>query len=379
MKAPILVTMLFKFIKWPVLITLTALFSAMIGLHLHKMHIKVKTSISSPIGISSLEKIILGGQEQWIFVRGMDQTNPVLLFLHGGTGEPALGISSARHTDKELIKHFTVVHWDQLGAGKSYHKKIPASSMSMDNWLADCNELIDHLRARFNTRKIVLVAHSGGTILGLKIAQLYPDKIEAYVGISQIVNSFKQLSISYDWVVQEAKLKGTSNTQNKIKAIGFPPYDTPEKEYKTARFIIQYGGFIHNNPMKGLSFIVTKYLSSPEYSLTDGINTLLGKGLKFTMNTRYEEIKHIDFTREISTISTPVYFLQGKYDMITPTSLIEQYYQRLNAENGKELIIFENSAHNPSMEENSLYQDILIHRLKEDFHLDESKSSLLVH
>jgi hypothetical protein len=51
-------------------------------------------------------------KKQWIFIRGTDQTNPILLFLHGGPGAPLLGMSSSRKYDAELINHFTVVPWD---------------------------------------------------------------------------------------------------------------------------------------------------------------------------------------------------------------------------------------------------------------------------
>ena len=51
-------------------------------------------------------------KKQWIIIRGTDQTNPILLFLHGGPGASSLGMSSSRKYDAELINHFTVVPWD---------------------------------------------------------------------------------------------------------------------------------------------------------------------------------------------------------------------------------------------------------------------------
>ncbi|UCH04715.1 MAG: alpha/beta fold hydrolase, partial [Candidatus Thorarchaeota archaeon] len=142
----------------------------LIGLLLYKQYLRYSTRIETPNGISSLEEITLGDLKQWIFIRGVDQNNPVLIFLHGGPGEPSVGMSSCRRLDSELIKHFTVVHWDQRGAGKSYSSRIPVDSMSLDRLVEDCNELIDYLRNRFDKSKVFIVAHSTGTVIGIKTA-----------------------------------------------------------------------------------------------------------------------------------------------------------------------------------------------------------------
>ncbi|HTZ70584.1 MAG TPA: hypothetical protein VMB71_08040, partial [Acetobacteraceae bacterium] len=44
--------------------------------------------IVTPTGIESLTAIPINGIKQFISVRGRDQRNPILLFLHGGPGSP---------------------------------------------------------------------------------------------------------------------------------------------------------------------------------------------------------------------------------------------------------------------------------------------------
>jgi pimeloyl-ACP methyl ester carboxylesterase len=96
--------------------------------------------IVSETGIASLEPVVLGGVEQWILIRGYDVSNPVLVFLHGGPGSPAMPY--ARFSFGGLEHHFTVVSWDQRGCGKSYHEGLNSASINIDGMLSDTHELI---------------------------------------------------------------------------------------------------------------------------------------------------------------------------------------------------------------------------------------------
>jgi len=82
--------------------------------------------------------------------------------------------------------------------------------------------------------------------------------------------------------------------------------------------------------------------------------------LHFTQDALWEELTNIDFTKEIQSMKVPIYFFVGKYDMVTPMVLVENFYNDLDAENGKTLTIFENSAHFIMIEETEKYQSALI-------------------
>jgi proline iminopeptidase len=148
--------MFLKIVKWLASILAGLLLILVVSLLTYRVYLEITTKIKTPNGISSLEELTLGNVKQWIFIRGTDKKNPVLIFLHGGPGAPLLGMSSSRIYDAELIKHFTVVHWDQRGAGKSFNRDIPFDSMTLDRFVEDCNELIDYLRNRFHTQKVFI-------------------------------------------------------------------------------------------------------------------------------------------------------------------------------------------------------------------------------
>jgi pimeloyl-ACP methyl ester carboxylesterase len=349
-----------QIIKWVAYILAGLFLLISISLLVYRNRLRNATKIETANGISSLEEISLGGVKQWIFIRGTDQENPVLIFLHGGPGAPIPGISSARNLDAELIKHFTVVHWDQRGTGKSHNRDIPINSMTFDRLVEDCNELIDYLRNRFNTQKVFIVGHSAGSIVGIKTAHKYPEKIYAYVGIGQIVNDFEQQKISYNFVVEEAEKSGDVKTQNAIEAIGPPPYDSLEEVNEKDEYIFQYGGVIHESSVKQIGTLQLMFLTSPEYTLLEGIRTFMMRGYEFTMAAMWQAVKNINLEEEIQSIEVPIYFFEGKYDMATARVPVEDFYDTLDAEKGKRLFIFENSAHFPMIEEKEKYQKLLV-------------------
>ena len=310
--------MFLKIIKWGASVVAGLLLILVVSFLAYRVYLERTTKIKTPNGISSLEEITLGNFKQWIFIRGTDKKNPVLIFLHGGPGASLLGMSSSRNSDAELIKHFTVVHWDQRGAGKSYSRDMPVDSMTFDRLVEDCNELIDYVRDRLNASKVFLVAHSGGTVIGLKTAYKYPEKLHAYVGVVQIIDDLEQQRISYKFIVDEAEKAGDTKIQNAIAAIGPPPFDSFEEFYEKEGYVTRYGGILHGRSIMQMWALGLSFITSPEYSLSEGIDALTMKSYDFTMNAMYDEYKSVNLSEEIGSIKVPIYFFEGEYDKAIP-------------------------------------------------------------
>jgi hypothetical protein len=49
--------------------------------------------VVTPNGVERLEKVRIGGIDQWVSVRGADPRNPVLLHIHGGPGYVSIPMS----------------------------------------------------------------------------------------------------------------------------------------------------------------------------------------------------------------------------------------------------------------------------------------------
>lgn len=141
-----------------------------------------------PGSIATIEKVRLGGVNQWIVIRGRSTANPVLLMLAGGPGGSKL--ASFRKHNGALEDHFVVVHWEQRGAGKSFPLLLrDRKRMTRQQYLNDGLELAGYLRRRFGQDKIFLLGHCWGTFLGLWMAQREPGWFWAPVGTSASTRS----------------------------------------------------------------------------------------------------------------------------------------------------------------------------------------------
>ena len=309
--------------------------------------------------IASIQKIELGGLDQYILIRGKDVSNPIMLFLHGGPGYPQ--ISFARKYQEKLEESFTVVNWDQRGSGKSYSFNISKDSMNRDQFINDTIELIDYLSEKYKKEKIYLVGHSWGSELGLHVVDVYPEKIAAFISIGQVVNGIENEVISYDYVLQEAQKNNDKRALEDLKKIGRPPYKNPVSDTLIQRrWLSRYGGV--ERQVNTLKDIIWASFFSPEYTGIDGIKFALGS--KFTADTMWGGNSDLDFISELPEVKVSIYFIAGRYDYNTPSVLIEKYYDNIIAPE-KELIWFEESAHFPHFEEPEKFVEISI-RIKEN-------------
>lgn len=317
--------------------------------------IAAQTRIPSPIGVESLERVTLGGIPQWILVRGWDRRNPILLFLHGGPGFPETAV--ARLFSTELEKHFTVVHWDQRGAGKSYRFGEDRSSWTIQDYVDDTRTLIELLLQRFGKERLFVVGHSWGSVLGMRTARDHPELLHAFVGVGQVVNWHEQEEVSYRWVVERGQSTGNTRAQEELATIE-PPYEHPREMWMERKWLAHFGGDFYD--AQGMRKYVFAGALSPHYSLLDGLRFAQGIGAPLEM--WLNEIRETDFFRTIPRVEVPVYFFAGRRDYNTSFELVERYAEQLEAPR-KEVVWFERSAHSPNLEEPDVFQEAMISRV----------------
>ncbi|MBK9007227.1 MAG: alpha/beta hydrolase [Anaerolineae bacterium] len=313
-----------------------------------------------PGSIASLEKVKLGGVDQWLIIRGHDVNKPVLLFLSGGPGAS----ESARvlRFNSELEKHFVVVIWEQRGCGKSYPSLNPKSDLTIDQYVSDVIELSELLRVRFKEQKIYLVGHSWGTIIGALAAQQRSDLFHAYIGTAQMVDVRATDQMIYDLVLEHSIQTGDTDFAQTLEKQGPPPYfgKSPIKPYATL-FGREYQFFevpnIKDETYRREGDAIQLMLKQPEYGWLDRVYYLLG--LMNTFNVVYPQLQELDFRVDAARLDLPVYIVLGRHDMNNPSSIPEEYFNLLEAPK-KELIFFENSGHGMIWEEADLFHRLMV-------------------
>ncbi len=312
-----------------------------------------KIAIKSDQGIDSLEKVRLGGVDQWIQIRGWDRRKPLLLFLHGGPGFPQMPFAQQ---NAELEKHFVVVQWDEQGAGKSYSSSIPLGAMTVEQFVADTHELVQLLVKRFGTSKCYLVAHSWGSIVGALTVSRYPDLFYAYVGIGQVAGVPETEQVRYQFAVDSAQKENNFKAIAELRKIGRPPHDF--RQCKVMEHWVQHYARIEHTPIASSRFVSLAF-SSPAYSWADLIRIPLG--VKFSFERLWQETFYrINLFEQAPRIDVPVFLFEGRYDEVVTTEVTQKYFDALDAPQGKELVWFEHSGHWPHFEEPDKYRSELV-------------------
>ncbi|MFO8068632.1 MAG: alpha/beta hydrolase [Alkalibacterium sp.] len=310
--------------------------------------------------ISELVEIELNGRKQWISLRGWDKNKPVLLFLAGGPGGTQM--AAVRHELSALEKHFVVVNWDQPGSGKSYDAE-PIEHITDDTYIRDGYALTKYLSERFEQDKIYLVGESWGSALGIFLIDRNPEAYHAFIGTGQMIDFAETERIDYRIALEIAEGKNDNEIIEKLKENGPPPYYGKDVTWKSAVYLNYLSDYMTNNPeIDDTGYNTIRDIGSPEYGLIDKINYF--RGVINTFNHVYQQLYTIDLREDYVNIDVPVYFFLGRHDINAPTSLVEEYMNVLDAPK-KEIIWFENSGHNPWINENDKFTEELLLRFSQ--------------
>ena len=305
--------------------------------------------IVTPNGVDETLVIELGGARQVVNIRGADRANPILLYIHGGPGSVEMPMAwSFQHPWEDF---FTVVQWDQRGAGRSYPLNDPAviaPTLRLERYRDDAIALIEQLGARLGQRKVFVLGHSFGSAVGLAVAQARPDLLHAYIGMGQLIDFRENERVGMQQTLAIARERGDTEAVRAITALRPYPDRGPftiEQADAWRKFANRYGSLAGRRPDADFYFNSTKL--SPLYTPAD--RAAWAKGSGFTVTTLWPRLADVSFA-PVQRLNVPVAFLLGRRDKTTPSKIAADWLGRLAAPS-RTLCWFENSGHLPMIEE----------------------------
>jgi proline iminopeptidase len=305
--------------------------------------------IVTPNGVQESFVADLGGARQAVSVRGADRANPILLFIHGGPGAVEMPVGWAFQRPWE--DYFTIVQWDQRGAGKSYALNDPqrlAPTLTLERYRDDAIALIELLRRRYGQRRIFVLGHSWGSLVGLAVAARRPDLLYAYIGMGQIIDMRENERVGMAWTIARARRENDMQAVREIEALRPYPDSGPFTIGQAdgwRRWSIRYGALAAGRP--DANFYLRAPRLSPEYDEAD--LRAWDEGSAFTVRTLWPRLADVSF-QSVRRLDVPVVFLLGRHDYTTPAPIAAAWLARLRAPR-KLAVWFEHSAHLPMIEE----------------------------
>lgn len=300
--------------------------------------------IVAPAGVQESYKTTIGGIDQWIDVRGQDKSNPIILFVHGGPAAPL--IPGIWEFQRPIEEYFTVVNYDQRGAGKTYLETDPESisdTIHIDRYVDDAIEIAEYVRKRYGKDKLILMGHSWGTVVGMKAALKRPGLFHAYVGIGQVINTYDNERLSFQYGLEQARKHDNEEAIAELESIAPYPGDQPitRERIIIARKWPQFYGGMSAYRDGGAKYYYGASLLSPAYDCEAA--RAIDQGNLFTLGKILPEFLQVDF-KVVHEFPIPVVMFMGRHDYTTPSAPTAAWLEQVDApyKNG---VWFEHSAH----------------------------------
>jgi len=285
------------------------------------------------------------GVPQWLTIRGADRRNPALLIVGG----PGFGYAALAPFFSTWERDFTLVHWDQPGAGFTFGKNGDAATgpLSIERLVRDGVRVAELVCAELGAERIAPLCVSGGTIVGLHMLLRRPDLFSGYIGTGQFVDWARQDALSYALLLERARARGDAVMLAELAEIGAPPYvDTPtdarKSKYAGAPTAGEAAAFAELMPL------VAAAMQGVPAGAAYLAHAVAWPDPLTRATTAYDalrpELVGFDARRLGRRFAVPLFFFQGTDDVFSVTTEVERYATEIEAPRA-ELVPIEGGGH----------------------------------
>ncbi|MFI7277837.1 alpha/beta fold hydrolase [Streptomyces sp. NPDC049879] len=313
--------------------------------------------VTAPGGIDESGFVRVGGIDQWISIRGEDLRNPVILEILGGPGASNLVFLPRTHIWE---RHFTVVRWDMRGAGRTFAAGGPEGQgeMSLDQLYRDALEVTEHVRARLGAAKLLLVANSFGTVLGLRLARSHPELYSAYVGTDQNVIAGGRERGAYDALAARLGAAGKTKELAAVTAMGADRTRWTTEQLAEYNKLVLTTDPLSYDTMK--TVVIRSLWFSPLHTLR-GLRAYL-KAMSFSEPLALEAAA-IDEWAEGTDFRLPFFVFQGDSDVLTPPDAARRLFDDVTAP-VKDFALIRDASHFASFRHPDRFLDLMLTRVR---------------
>jgi proline iminopeptidase len=312
--------------------------------------------IENACGIVEERFVKIGGIDQWIGIRGEDESNPVLLVVHGGPGSSC---SMFTPHIRAWENHFTVVQWDQRGSGRTFGRlgRRGSGEISMEQLTRDGIEVAEYLRSRLRKDRIFLLANSFGSTFGLQIVRRRPDLFFAYIGADQNVGMVRGRDENRTEVMERLKTAGLDKGVKALERIGADPtHWTPDDFTAVARWTMKSDPQGFRRTMKLLKDAIWY---APGWRLKD-IRAFVS-GMRFSLERLLPEASRYDAWQQGTRFEIPFFIYQGENDVLLTPRLARTYFNAVVAPI-KRMVLISDAGHFAAfLQPTQFLDDLLTH------------------
>lgn len=296
----------------------------------------------------------IGGIEQFLYEGGEDENNDVILFLHGGPGLP---YSFKGYLLEHWYQYFTVVHWDQRGAGKTAIKN-PHVHPTFETMISDIDEIVQFLCEKYGKERVIIFGHSWGTVIGSIYAHDHPERVLCYVGVGQVIDAIEDESTGFQETLRRAKESGDQNLVHVLDSV--MPYNSADtivlEKMVKVREVQKALGIASYSAEKDQEILHKSPLYTPEDDKARNLSLPL-------LDKIYEEFPSYSIRNLQGPFKVPVFFLLGEEDWQVPVVQGVKYFEELKAPL-KGLLILKGAKHNPMLETKEVFLEKLVEVVK---------------
>ena len=320
------------------------------------------TACSSPDApIAEAGFVPLGGIEQWVTITGRRCGNPILQFLHGGPGNPLSPYADALYSTWE--DDFTLVQWDQRGAGRTFGRNPPPDDvpLTVARMSDDGIALAEYLTRRLGQSKVVVIGGSWGSILAVHMVKARPDLFHAYVGFSQVVGSTENQAATYTRLLRLSRDAGDTPIVESLETMGPPPWTNPRHPGVVRRATRLYEGRVtdpapehwwRRAPDADTPELRAQEEQGEEYSYLQFVG-LEGNGM----------YQRVDLPALGTRFDVPVFIVQGAEDLVTTAEVTQAYFDEIEAPE-KALVTVPRTGHDPNERMIAAIRTLLTERVR---------------